>query len=230
METRFVEQRLSGITIREAAGEDEPTTIGGYGAVFFDEKDPAGTQYELWAGVVERIMPGAFDDTLERGDDVVGLFNHQPNQVLGRRSADTMAVSVDKRGLLYEIRIGDTSIARDVVEHIRRRDVTGSSIAFRVSDEEWVEQKNEDGSHLEIREIRAIELFDTGPVTFPAYAATTTGLRSAASIVRALGDAAIADAHASHKAYCAQRDAARARIAAARARGLRVREAQLGLH
>ena len=39
--------------------------------------------------IMERIMPGAFDRALEEDNDVLGLFNHDQNQLLGRRSIGT---------------------------------------------------------------------------------------------------------------------------------------------
>ena len=58
-------------------------TISGYAAVFFREGDP-GTQYELFEGAVERIMPGAFDDALRDRTDVVALLIHNFDWLLGR--------------------------------------------------------------------------------------------------------------------------------------------------
>ncbi|MCA9167579.1 MAG: HK97 family phage prohead protease [Planctomycetales bacterium] len=51
--------------------------ITGYAAKFYKENDP-GTQYQLWPGAYERVMPGAFASVFKRRDDVRGLFNHAP--------------------------------------------------------------------------------------------------------------------------------------------------------
>jgi len=148
---------------------DKSTRIVGYGAVYYDGTD--GTQFRLWDDMLERIMPGAFDRAIKE-DDVRGLFNHDPSMVLGRSKAGTMALASDERGLRYEIIPGDTSVARDVREHLKRGDVTGSSFAFTVTDEQY---RKEDGIH--IREIHGVRLYDVGPVTFPAYEGTTAGAR-----------------------------------------------------
>lgn len=170
MERRFLPEGSAGVTLQERA-EGESPTIRGHAAVFFDGTE--GTEFRLWDGAVERIMPGAFDGALSRGDDVCGLFNHDPNQVLGRRSGGTLNLSADAKGLLYNIDPPNTSAANDVVELIRRGDVQGSSFSFQVTDQEW---RTED--KVDIREIRGVELFDVGPVTFPAYEDTTTGVRA----------------------------------------------------
>lgn len=170
MERRFLSEQAAGITLVERA-EGENPTISGHAAVFFDGTE--GTEFRLWDGAVERVMPGAFDGALSRGDDARGLFNHDPNQVLGRRSAGTVNLSVDAKGLRYNIDPPDTSVASDVVALIRRGDIQGSSFSFQVTDQEWRTENK-----VDIREIRGVELFDVGPVTFPAYENTTTGVRS----------------------------------------------------
>lgn len=181
MERRFLNTARSRVECRgDTAGN---ATVEGYAAVFYD--GTPDTQFELWDGAVERVMPQAFDRALVDNDDARALFNHDPNQLLGRRSADTLKLSKDGSGLRYSIVTGDTAVARDVVQHIRRGDLQGSSFAFRVLKQEWREEKLDDGHHLEIREILDVELFDVGPVTFPAYEATTTDVRSADGVAEA---------------------------------------------
>jgi HK97 family phage prohead protease len=146
-------------------------TITGYAAVFYDASDP-GTAYRLWDDVEERILPGAFDRAV-REDDVRGLFNHEDSQLLGRTLSGTMRLSVDKRGLRYEIDAPDTQCARDLLQLLDRGDVTGSSFAFMPDDTSYRET---DGVY--IIERRAVRLFDVGPVAFPAYTATEAAARS----------------------------------------------------
>lgn len=184
MERRFLPDGVAGIALQERA-EGETPTIQGYGAVYYD--GTAGTEFRLWDGAVERVMPGAFDAVLSKGDDVGGLFNHNPNQVLGRRSAGTMTLSSDAKGLLYNIDPPDTTMSNDVVALIRRGDVRGSSFSFIPVKQEW---RTENG--VDIRELQSVEMQDVGPVTFPAYDNTTTGIRSQDG-----GD----EARASHKAW-----------------------------
>jgi phage head maturation protease len=60
--------------------------------------------------------------------------------------------------------------------HLQAGNLDGSSFSFMVDDATWWEQ-----GELLIREIRAVRLFDVGPVCFPAYPSTTAGVRSKAS-------------------------------------------------
>jgi len=149
--------------------------ITGYSAVFYRAGDP-DTQFEISPGVFERIMPGAFDRAI-REDDVYALFNHQESEVLGRNKAGTCKLTVDDIGLHYEARLPDTQTARDVKTLIDRGEVTGSSFAFEIGDEN---RRFEDNAQiLEITEVKP--LFDVGPVTFPAYRATTAQARKSFS-------------------------------------------------
>lgn len=169
MKERRILQRLPALAVRETG--KEPAIIG-YAAVFYRADDP-GTEFELWTGCKERIMPGCFDRAM-REDDCRGLFNHDPNCVLGRTKAGTMRLSIDAMGLQYEIAPSSVTINSDVREMIKRGDVTGSSFSFEVTDQDDIV---EDG--IRIRQIRGVKLYDVGPVTFPAYESTTAEARKA---------------------------------------------------
>lgn len=169
--------------VQRAEGEDGLPSVTGYASVFYDESDE-GTQYKFagwWDDFAERIMPSAFDKSIKE-DDVRGLFNHDPSRILGRTQSGTMTLSVDKTGLLYSITPPDTQTGREVVEAIRRGDITGSSFSFIAEDMVFREQKQDDDSMLVIREIHRAKLFDVGPVTFPAYKSTTAGVRNAGDL------------------------------------------------
>lgn len=138
--------------------------IRGYAALFGSDSHDLG-------GFVERIMPGAFDEVMKRGTDVVALYNHEQMFLLGRESSGTLRLAIDERGLRYEIDAPESRA--DVVESIERGDVRGSSFAFRVKGvgEKW--SRTQDGRQL--REITSFDgLFDVGPVMRPAYPATET--------------------------------------------------------
>lgn len=155
------------------------TRISGYAARFHDPKDDS-TQYQLWTGCIERIMPGAFDSAMSRADDVRCLFNHNPDNILGRTVADTCRLSVDKKGLFFECDLPDSPIGQTVAAAIGRGDVSGCSFAFDVLAATWSEQTAGD-SEIWYRDITDVQLYDVGPVTYPAYEATDVDLASARS-------------------------------------------------
>jgi len=162
---------------KAGAGEIRATESGeitGYAAVFFDGS--AGSEFGLWEGATERIAPGAFKRSIESQQDTRALFNHEPDKLLGRVSAGTLRLEEDGRGLRYTISLGETSTAKDVREMIKRGDLTGSSFSFTIAEggEEW--RDTDEGK--QIRHITDVNLLDVGPVTFPAYSATSANSRS----------------------------------------------------
>lgn len=154
--------------------ENQPATISGYAAVFYRADQP-GTEFRLADDYVERIQPGAFDNALQNADDARALFNHDSNQVLGRVSSGTLRLNVDEVGLRYQIDLPDTQLGRDVATIIERGDVSGSSFAFAVNDKG--SEVTRDGEQM-VRTITDVSLFDVGPVTYPAYQATSTAKRN----------------------------------------------------
>lgn len=162
----------------ERRDDKSPATIQGYGAVFYRAGHPE-TEYELWQDNYERILPGAFDGQLD--GDVRSLFNHDSNWVLGRTKSDpaTLALAVDQTGLRYVVTPPDTQAVRDqVLEPIRRGDVDGSSFMFWPRRISWI-QEDRDGREVWIRQLEKLDLLEVGPVTFPAYRGTTSGVRLA---------------------------------------------------
>ncbi len=154
--------------IRVESRADGGKMIVGYGAVFHREGE-AGTEYRLAPDVVERIATTAFDRALKEKQDARGLFNHDPNMLLGRAAAGTLRMSADSKGLRYEIDLPDTQVGKDVAASIARGDLSGSSFSFRINGKEG--QRFEKGNGFDVRHIVDVDLYDVGPVTFPAYEA-----------------------------------------------------------
>ena len=117
-----------------------------------------------------------------REDDVRALFNHDVNELLGRTASRTLRLSVDSVGLRYEIDPPDTESAKRVVEAVRRGDLSGSSFSFSVEEENWRSIKSDGEKEINIRELIRVRLYDVGPVTFPAYEASTAGVRSSGDL------------------------------------------------
>lgn len=151
----------TGLEIRQEA--DKPPRIVGHAAVFNQVADLGFFK--------EQVAPGAFKDTLT--DDVRALVNHDPGYVLGRTTAGTLRLAEDQVGLAVEIDPPETQWAKDLLESIRRGDVTGMSFAFEAVDEAWEVVQ---GSQL--RTLKAVKLRDVSVVTFPAYEQTDVSLRA----------------------------------------------------
>ena len=138
------------------------STIVGYAAVFNTETQIGNFR--------EQIAPEAFNRALTESPDVVALLNHDRNYVLGRTTSDTLKLSVDERGLKYELKLGNQSYAKDLAESMRRGDISQSSFAFTIERESW-----EDDLRT-VEEVRG--LYDVSVVTVPAYAEASATIRA----------------------------------------------------
>src|SRR5690606_24128647 len=139
-------------------------TIKGHAAVF-NQETRIGSYWE-------RIEPGAFRDAIER-DDVVALFNHDEDKILGRSSAETLRMRETDHGLEVEIDLPDTQLGNDVLELVRRGDLKGMSFGFVAGDEDW---ETRDGEQVRIHRSVA-QLIDVSVVTHPAYPQTDVHVR-----------------------------------------------------
>ncbi len=108
-------ERRAAIELR-ASGGNSPK-LGGYAAVFDSPSQDLG-------GFIEIVKPGAFSRTLRSNStDPLALVQHQPQLVLGRRSAGTLRLNEDAKGLAFEIDLPETSAARDLLVSVERGDV-----------------------------------------------------------------------------------------------------------
>ena len=64
--------------------------------------------------------------------------------------------------------------SRDVAELVRRGDVNQCSFAFSVVTDRW----SGGGASGYVRELLDVDLYDVGPVTYPAYLQTSVQVRS----------------------------------------------------
>lgn len=145
----------------------EGNTITGMASVYNSDSSDLG-------GFIERIAPGAFDASLASGGDVLCLFNHDPNQLLGRSASGTLKLRSMENGLEYSVEAPDTTLGRDVRTLLGRGDIFGSSFAFYADDTQW--EQRSDGTY--VRTVLKADLRDVSPVTCPAYPASTATVRS----------------------------------------------------
>lgn len=157
-------------SIVESNFTEESRKVSGYALVFNSDSHDLG-------GFIERISPDALEGVLERSD-VLALLNHdQSRGVLARSKygVGSLTLTVDERGLLYEFDAPNTQLGDELVEGLRRGDITTSSFAFTIEKDSW--EKTEDGGY-----IRTIEkfknIYDVSPVYREAYPDTSVALRS----------------------------------------------------
>lgn len=155
-------------------------TLEGYAAVYNQQS----RQIHDWNGAyVERIAPGAFRQTLEANEDVLMFFNHQTDMPLARTKSGTLTLRSDRNGLKFTASMPDTTLGNDVVELLRRGDLTGEmSFGFIVEEDSWSKDRSE-------RVVKRAKLLEISVVTDAAYPDTSSALRQfsqRAHILRAL--------------------------------------------
>jgi HK97 family phage prohead protease len=157
--------------------------IGGYAAVFNAPSNDLG-------GFIEIVRPGAFMRSLQSNrTDPLALVHHMPHLVLGRRSAGTLRVAEDGKGLSFEVDLPDTQTARDVAVSVERGDIRGASFAFSVAEngDKWESH----GGQI-TRELLDVNLHEITITPTPAYPDTEVAKRALDTIIRPRPRVAIA--------------------------------------
>ena len=181
MEKRDTDNLVRHLRFDVSPNEDG-LTLDGYGAVFneFTEIEDAVGLYR------EQIAPGAFKRTLGMRTPVL-QFDHGSHPLIGSIPLGRILSLVeDEHGLRVKARLSDNWLVQPVRDAIRDGGVSGMSFRFRIVDEDWA--RAADG--MEERTIREVELYEVGPVVFPAYEQTSVGVRSR-DVLDALEDATV---------------------------------------
>ena len=148
-------------TYAECRVESDGRRIKGYAIVFNVKSVNLG-------GFREIIKPEAVDRTLQEARDVRALVDHDTGKIIGRTRAGTLTLRKDGFGLKVDIDPADTTAGRDILESVRRGDVTGMSFSFRTITDDW---HMEDDEH--IREVSDMTMDEVSVVAFPAYPQTS---------------------------------------------------------
>lgn len=144
--------------------------VSGYAVVF-----------DTWSndlGFYEKILKGAItEDTIKRSD-VICKLNHDDQKVLGRSKygEGSLILEVDDKGLKYTFEAPRTQYGDELLEYLRRGDITGSSFAFTIEEDEFSYQWPFDKAADPVlcREVIKVDkLFDVSPVFTPAYNQTS---------------------------------------------------------
>lgn len=153
--------------------EENGRTIQGRAIVFEALSNDLG-------GFKEIIKRGAISQELVDSSDVFARTNHSDDYILARcnKGKGSLQLELREDGLWYSFQAPNTEKGNELVEHIRRGEISQSSFAFMVSQEPGAEKWTKiDGET--VREIYKIAyLGDVAPVFTPAYSETSVSLRA----------------------------------------------------
>jgi len=162
----------------EVGTGDDGSTLTGHFAVFdqWTEID------SVWEGrFMERLKRGAFAKTIaENLRAVKVLFNHGHDPTMGDQILGPPETVVeDDYGARYEVPLFD-GIPALILSGLRSK-AYGASFRFRVLKDTWQdhpERSAENPDGIPERTVTEVQLYEFGPVTFPAYSGATAGVRS----------------------------------------------------
>jgi len=133
---------------------------------------------------LERIAPGAFKRTFNNnGPQIRTLFQHGQDPVVGDKPLGPIELlEEDEQGARYEVSLLDTSYNRDLIPGLKAG-LYGSSFRFSIpaKGESWEDHPRRSAHNpegLPERTVTEARVYEFGPVTFPAYAGATAGVRS----------------------------------------------------
>lgn len=145
-------------------------TIVGYAAKFESWSDP------IMGWFREKIARGAFDGC--DLSDVIMCFNHNTDSILARTTSGTLRLEVDDVGLRFAFEAPNTTSGSDMLELVRRGDVSKCSFRFGVAQDEWQYTDEKNGLAMDERTIlKFSRVVDVSLVVFPAYPETEASVR-----------------------------------------------------
>lgn len=174
-----IEIRLIEATDIELRAEaDKPPKLAGYAALYNVRSKDLG-------GFTEVLTPTAFRDTLNGSRDVLALFSHDPDKLLGRTGNNTLRLASDERGLRVEIDVPDVTYGRDALELVKRKDIRGMSFGFKVrpGGEKFTSEAGKT-----VRMLTAIDLYEVSVVAQPAYPNNSLAVRVDPAVLQRAGE------------------------------------------
>lgn len=169
MSDRKAVQRDVEFELRSIDGGDG-LTLSGYAAVF-----DTPTRIDSWEGRFDEIIArGAFKKTISERMPIL-QWNHGNDPAVGQVPIGAIqTIREDAKGLFIEARLHDNQQVRPIRDAIASGAVSGMSFRFQVLQDSW-----NDTPDVPVRTVKEVRLLEAGPVAFPAYEATSVGVRDA---------------------------------------------------
>lgn len=168
----MIERRLYDKCYTRSVGDTDSRRVEGYALVF-------NTLSRDFGGMVEEIDQHALDGVLA-DSDVKCWMNHDSSRgALARCRGEnipqspvgnSLELEIDATGLRYAFDAPNTDLGNELLEGLRRGDISQSSFAFTVKEDKW--ERLEDGM-VKRTILKFDRLFDVSPVYDPAYMDTS---------------------------------------------------------
>jgi HK97 family phage prohead protease len=137
---------------------------------------------------LERVAPGAFKRTFNNNREAMrALFQHGKDPQIGDKPLGPITELREEGdiGAYYEVPLLDTAYNREIIPGLEAG-LYGASFRFSVVVDDYDPTPGESAhnpSGLPERTVKEAKVMEFGPVTFPAYAGATAGVRSITDLV-----------------------------------------------
>lgn len=168
----MIERRLYEKCYTRSVGDTDSRRVEGYALVF-------NTLSRDFGGMVEEIDQHALDGVLA-DSDVKCWMNHDSSRgALARCRGEniqqspvgnSLELEIDATGLRYAFDAPNTDLGNELLEGLRRGDISQSSFAFTVKEDKW--ERLEDGM-VKRTILKFDRIYDVSPVYDPAYMDTS---------------------------------------------------------
>lgn len=158
-----------------ATADGTGRTLEGYAAVFGRSARISARDGDF----DETIAPGAFTRSLRTRTPVMQFEHGRDPRVGAVPIAAIKELREDDRGLYVRAELFDNPVVEPVRQAIAGKAIPGMSFRFQVpndSGQKWTRARGY--GEVDRREVRDADVFEVGPVVFPAYDHTTIAVRS----------------------------------------------------
>lgn len=184
---RTLQVDASTLQLREAGEGEDSRTLVGY-ALKFGTRSVNLTPWSCYRDVFEILEPGCISKEMLNRQDVVFTAFHNREKVLGRsvNGKGTLKLELDEVGLKIECEMPHTELGNEMLELVKRGDLTGMSFAYTTDEDdsencvsyEFTEVK--DGREQWLRHVKRIDyIYDVTVAASPAYTDTEISNREA---------------------------------------------------
>lgn len=162
--------------------KEESRIVEGY-AVRFNEPSQN-------IGFYETIDKGAITEDTIKQSDIYARLNHREDTVLARSryGEGTLSLSLTDEGLFYRFEAPHTAAGDELLEHIKRGEISTSSFAFSVSDDSKSERWFKEDGQLKRTVLKIDKLYDVSPTFEGAYLTTSCYSRDKAKAMEELSN------------------------------------------
>lgn len=174
------------LQVREAGAEgQESRTLVGY-ALKFGTRSVNLTPWSCCRDVYEILEPGCISEEMLNRQDVVFTAYHNPEKILGRcvNGKGTLKMELDGKGLKIECEMPNTELGNEMLELVKRGDLTGMSFAYSTDEDDsenavsYERLADADGREQWIRHVKRIDnVYDVTVARRPAYTDTDIASR-----------------------------------------------------